>query len=500
VLSQQQAFGGLCDSAINRTIGMHAKAGLGVRGPATAASAQEGEPSPPASPAHSPLPPPSPPPSPPKPAPADPAPATSGRAARIKTVPLKLRKSNSPPPSRGKAGPAKKAPRSRSSETPAAAAVPPPVPAGKKPPQKKKSGAKTPVKKTSAKKTAARLSDSQDSDKEEERELAENDGTGGLLCKDSPKLLVAQRLICACLAVGERVVVISERILPLKMLAQELNTFARMQDDVSEKDRNYCVIDASMTGDHRRQIFEDLSTLDTAVRVALVSKRIGNAGITLNAFSRMIIFDVHFTPSVDAQCMGRIYRYGQTRPVVFYRLVAADTLEEAIMRRQGSKTSAFAGILSCTVTHARPGPKPDVSINTKPPVLTHQRPPETVVALDCDFTQPVFDDAVLQAAFSPAEGARASGSDVLRVEQPASLREAAASAPHDSNMLRMYSVLWQQAAKALKSGPKKRAAGLLSVLRWRCDVCCAPMRHTLKPDYEAEAEDLDTMHKETTLF
>ena len=48
----------------------------------------------------------------------------------------------------------------------------------------------------------------------------------------------------------------------------------------------------------------------------------------------MILFDVNWNPSYDHQAMCRSYRYGQTKPVHVYRLVASGTMEEYVYRRQ----------------------------------------------------------------------------------------------------------------------------------------------------------------------
>lgn len=42
----------------------------------------------------------------------------------------------------------------------------------------------------------------------------------------------------------------------------------------------------------------------------------------------VIIFDVHWNPTVDMQSMDRAYRIGQTEHVSVYRLVAKGTVEE----------------------------------------------------------------------------------------------------------------------------------------------------------------------------
>ena len=47
----------------------------------------------------------------------------------------------------------------------------------------------------------------------------------------------------------------------------------------------------------------------------------------------MIVFDASWNPSNDTQAVYRAYRYGQTRPVYVYRLIA-EGFEQCMYRQQ----------------------------------------------------------------------------------------------------------------------------------------------------------------------
>ena len=71
--------------------------------------------------------------------------------------------------------------------------------------------------------------------------------------------------------------------------------------------------------------------------VFLLSLTAGGTGLNLVAADYVFLLDPWWNPAVEQQATDRAHRIGQTRPVVAYRLVAEDTVEERILELQGRK-------------------------------------------------------------------------------------------------------------------------------------------------------------------
>jgi len=71
--------------------------------------------------------------------------------------------------------------------------------------------------------------------------------------------------------------------------------------------------------------------------VMLVSLKAGGTGLNLTAADHVFLLDPWWNPAVEDQAADRAHRIGQERPVMVYRLVAKDTVEERILALQEKK-------------------------------------------------------------------------------------------------------------------------------------------------------------------
>ncbi len=69
----------------------------------------------------------------------------------------------------------------------------------------------------------------------------------------------------------------------------------------------------------------------------LISLRAGGTGLNLTAADHVFILDPWWNPAVEDQAADRAHRIGQERPVMVYRLVAEETVEERILALQQRK-------------------------------------------------------------------------------------------------------------------------------------------------------------------
>ena len=78
----------------------------------------------------------------------------------------------------------------------------------------------------------------------------------------------------------------------------------------------------------------------------LISLKAGGQGLNLTAADFVFLLDPWWNPAVEAQAIDRAHRMGRTRPVVAYRLVARDTVEEKVLELQQHKRELADAILT----------------------------------------------------------------------------------------------------------------------------------------------------------
>ena len=79
--------------------------------------------------------------------------------------------------------------------------------------------------------------------------------------------------------------------------------------------------------------------------VMLVSLKAGGTGLNLTAADHVFLLDPWWNPAVEDQAADRAHRIGQDKPVMVYRMVARDTVEERVLALQEHKRRLAATAL-----------------------------------------------------------------------------------------------------------------------------------------------------------
>ncbi|KAJ4838606.1 Protein CHROMATIN REMODELING 35 [Turnera subulata] len=140
--------------------------------------------------------------------------------------------------------------------------------------------------------------------------------------KEGVKLKFVLNMMRLCEAAGEKLLVFSQYILPLKLLER---FFAKVKGWSSGKE--LFMITGDTNNEHREWCMERFNSSPDA-KVFFGSIKACGEGISLVGASRILILDVHLNPSVTRQAIGRAFRPGQKKKVFVYRLVAADSPEQ----------------------------------------------------------------------------------------------------------------------------------------------------------------------------
>ncbi|CAH3196837.1 unnamed protein product, partial [Porites evermanni] len=135
-----------------------------------------------------------------------------------------------------------------------------------------------------------------------------------------------------------------DRMLPvLKKRGHKVLIFSQMTSmmDIIE---DYCILrnygysrlDGSMKVTDRQDEIKKFES-DPSVFIFMLSTRAGGLGLNLAVADTAIIYDSDWNPQVDLQAQDRCHRIGQTKPVVVYRFVTANTVDQKIVERASTK-------------------------------------------------------------------------------------------------------------------------------------------------------------------
>jgi len=103
----------------------------------------------------------------------------------------------------------------------------------------------------------------------------------------------------------------------------------------------YCYLDGSTR--NRDKVLARFKQGDDPV--FLVSLKAGGFGLNLTEADYCFLLDPWWNPATEAQAIDRTHRIGQTRQVMVYRLVSADTIEQKVVALAARKAALFRGVM-----------------------------------------------------------------------------------------------------------------------------------------------------------
>ncbi|VAH19337.1 unnamed protein product [Triticum turgidum subsp. durum] len=99
-------------------------------------------------------------------------------------------------------------------------------------------------------------------------------------------------------------------------------------------------MDGTTETSERERIVKDFQD-GLGAQIFLLTTKVGGLGLTLTKAARVIVVDPAWNPSTDNQSVDRVYRIGQTKDVIVYRLMTSATVEEKIYKLQVLKGALF---------------------------------------------------------------------------------------------------------------------------------------------------------------
>jgi superfamily II DNA or RNA helicase len=103
---------------------------------------------------------------------------------------------------------------------------------------------------------------------------------------------------------------------------------------------------AKLTGQTRDRSKQIETFQSGKVSVFLITLKAGGVGLNLTAADTVIHYDPWWNPAAENQATDRAHRIGQDKPVFVYKLIAAGSIEEKILKLQERKAALAAGILA----------------------------------------------------------------------------------------------------------------------------------------------------------
>ena len=151
-------------------------------------------------------------------------------------------------------------------------------------------------------------------------------------CRESAKFDQLFDILDSLYASGHKVVIFSRFTKMLKIIEKQ----------VAKRHYNYLYLDGQTN--NRMDLVEEFEASETGV--FLISLKAGGTGLNLVSADTAIIYDPWWNPASEKQAEDRIYRIGQKKNVMIYRMIVEDSIEEKVQRLQKDKMDLYEDLLN----------------------------------------------------------------------------------------------------------------------------------------------------------
>jgi superfamily II DNA or RNA helicase len=125
------------------------------------------------------------------------------------------------------------------------------------------------------------------------------------------------------------------------VFSQFTGFLAKVRERLDHEGIGYCYLDGRTR--QRDRVLERFK--EGTDPVFLISLKAGGFGLNLTEADYCFLLDPWWNPATENQAIDRTHRIGQTRPVMVYRMIARDTIEEKVVALARRKAALFSGVM-----------------------------------------------------------------------------------------------------------------------------------------------------------
>ncbi len=125
------------------------------------------------------------------------------------------------------------------------------------------------------------------------------------------------------------------------VFSQFTSFLAKVRDRLDREGVSYCYLDGRTR--QRQRVIERFRGGDDPA--FLISLKAGGVGLNLVEADYCFLLDPWWNPAIENQAIDRTHRIGQTRPVMVYRMISKDTIEEKVVALAQRKAALFRGVM-----------------------------------------------------------------------------------------------------------------------------------------------------------